>query len=48
MVPEYQNPKIRQLLEGSYRIIYRIQSEELIEIARIIHGKRQLEVDEED
>lgn len=43
VVPEYQNPTIRQLLEGSYRIIYRIKSEELIEIIRVIHGKRRLE-----
>ena len=29
-VPEYKHPAVRELIEGSYRIIYEIMSEDLI------------------
>ena len=40
-VPEYQDPIIRQVLEGNYRIIYRV-GEEGIEILAVIHAARQM------
>jgi toxin ParE1/3/4 len=40
-VPEYQDPAIRQVLEGNYRIIYRV-GEEGVEILAVIHAARQL------
>ena len=41
IVPEFENPAIRELLFKSYRIIYRIGNQ-LIEIASIFHGSRNL------
>lgn len=43
MVSEYENPNIRQLSEGNYRIIYQIETDELVVILRIIQHKRLLE-----
>ena len=40
IVPEYQNPNLRERIYKSYRIIYRIS--EVIEIANIIHSARDL------
>ena len=42
-VPEFNDENLRQLLEGSYRIIYEIKSKGLIEILCVIHGMRLLE-----
>lgn len=41
-VPEFDDEDIRELLAYSYRIIYRVQQEEIL-IAAVIHGKRILE-----
>jgi addiction module RelE/StbE family toxin len=41
-VPEFDNESIRELIEGSYRIIYRIESEDEIGIARVHHSARLL------
>ena len=41
-VPEFSNDLIRELIEGNYRIIYRIESEENIGIARVHHTARLL------
>lgn len=41
-VPEFDNELIRELIEGSYRIIYRVESEEVIGIARVHHAARLL------
>ncbi|MDA3900516.1 MAG: type II toxin-antitoxin system RelE/ParE family toxin [Spirochaetes bacterium] len=41
VVPEFREPKIREIILGSYRIIYRIRED--IEIAAFIHIKRDLE-----
>ena len=43
IVPEFENEKIRKLLEGSYRIIYRINSIYEIGIVRVHHSARLLE-----
>ena len=40
-VPEYQNPRVRELFAYSYRIIYKIEDEEVL-IITVIHGKRNL------
>jgi toxin ParE1/3/4 len=40
-VPEYDVPEIRELIEGQYRLIYRIQQDR-IEVIAVIHGARSL------
>ena len=40
--PEAHSPNIRELLYGSYRIIYRIHKEEMIQILTVIHGSRDI------
>ncbi len=40
IVPEFENDRIRELIQGKYRIVYRIVNDELIEVLRIIHGSR--------
>jgi addiction module RelE/StbE family toxin len=40
-VPEFDDENIRELLVYSYRIIYRLEGEEVV-IAAVIHGKRIL------
>jgi len=39
MVPEYQDEDIRELIEKPYRIIYRIQKDQ-IDVIAVIHGAR--------
>lgn len=41
MVPEYTDTTLRELIEGSYRIIYRIESERIIVVA-VVHGAQIL------
>lgn len=41
VTPEGENPGIRELLLGSYRIIYRVH-ENKIQILAVIHGSRDL------
>ena len=41
-VPEFDNELIRELIEGNYRIIYRIESEDRVGIARVHHAARLL------
>jgi toxin ParE1/3/4 len=40
MVPEYEIDEVRQVIEGSYRIIYLIK-EDQIEVLAIIHTARK-------
>lgn len=42
IVPEYNDPNLREKIYGDYRVIYRI-ADDRIEIAAICHGARQLE-----
>jgi toxin ParE1/3/4 len=42
IAPEFEQENIRQLIEGSYRIIYRINADGSIGIARVSHGARIL------
>lgn len=41
IVPEFQVDTLRELIEGNYRIIYKINSD-LIGIVRVHHSARQL------
>lgn len=43
MVPELQNPAIRELIEGNYRIVYQIVDLELIRIIAVTHGAQHLQ-----
>ena len=40
MVPEYEIDEVRQVIEGSYRIIYLIK-EDQIEVLAIVHTSRR-------
>jgi toxin ParE1/3/4 len=42
VVPEFNNPNIRELTEGNYRIIYEIISSEVVEILTVQHSSRKL------
>ena len=42
IVPEVDDPLIREILLGSYRIVYRITGE-LVEILTVYHGARLLD-----
>ena len=43
MVPEVGDPAIREIILGSYRIVYRIKSES-VEILTVHHGARPLDL----
>jgi len=40
-VPEYDTDEIREIIEGQYRIIYRIKSDQ-IDVLAVIHGARDI------
>jgi len=40
MVPEYDDPRIRQLIEPPYRIIYRVRDNR-IDVLAVVHSARQ-------
>jgi toxin ParE1/3/4 len=42
IVPEYDDENIRELIVYSYRIIYRLQEDQLV-IAAVVHGRRSLQ-----
>ena len=41
MVPEYEAPDIREVIERPYRIIYRIRTDQ-IDILAVVHGAQLL------
>jgi len=41
-VPEFGNPRIRELIEGNFRIVYRVVSNEQVDITRIHHTSQPL------
>ena len=43
VVPELQKKKIRELIVGNYRIVYRIISQKRIDILTIHHSRRLLQ-----
>jgi len=42
MVEEINRPEIREVIEGNYRIIYRIVNELTVDILMVHHGARDL------
>ncbi len=42
IVPELENSGIRELIEGNYRIVFRIKAKDLIEIITIHHSSRNI------
>jgi hypothetical protein len=42
MVEEWQDPNVREILHGNYRIIYRVR-DNVVEIIIVIHGARLLD-----
>jgi toxin ParE1/3/4 len=40
IVPELENSEIRELIEGNYRIVYRIKTKNYIEILTVHHTSR--------
>ncbi len=42
MVPEYDEDNVRELIVYSYRIIYRLEQDEVLIVA-VVHGKRVLQ-----
>ena len=41
MVPEYDDPTVRQLIVRRYRLVYRVKPDR-VEVLRIIHGAQQV------
>jgi plasmid stabilization system protein ParE len=41
VVTEYDDPKIREIIEGPYRVIYRVETKRVAVLA-VIHGARLL------
>jgi toxin ParE1/3/4 len=41
VVPEFNRPEVRELIEWPYRLIYRVQPE-VIEVLSIVHGRQEL------
>ena len=41
IVPEYERPNIREVIEGPYRLIYRKETDRVVVLA-VIHGARLL------
>ncbi len=42
IVPEFDDPVLRERLVFRYRLIYRLASDSLVEIVAIIHGAREM------
>ena len=43
IVPEFENPELREVIYGNYRIVYRvIGPNEDIEILAVVHGARDM------
>lgn len=43
VVPEFDDEMIREIFAYSYRIIYKVKDDE-VNVAAVVHGKRQLEI----
>ncbi|UKJ09125.1 type II toxin-antitoxin system RelE/ParE family toxin [Solitalea lacus] len=42
IVPEFNNQAVREIIQGNYRIIYRIVSADLIDVLTVHHSRRLL------
>ena len=47
IVPEYDRADVRELLQGSYRVVYRLKHGQA-EVLTVFHGARLFPVDIED
>ena len=47
IVPEFETKQIREVIEGSYRIIYYIKPDQ-IDIIAVLHGSQQIKAIEEE
>ncbi|MDJ0713947.1 MAG: type II toxin-antitoxin system RelE/ParE family toxin [Prochloraceae cyanobacterium] len=47
IVPEFETKQIREVIEGSYRLIYYIKPEQ-IDIIAVLHGSQQIKALEEE
>ncbi|MBO6514809.1 MAG: type II toxin-antitoxin system RelE/ParE family toxin [Phycisphaerales bacterium] len=47
MVPELKNPNVRQILQGNYRVIYRLEGDD-IRIVTLRHQRQNLTPDDDD
>ncbi len=41
IVPEFNSPTIRELIHGSYRIVYSIEDIDVVVVLRFIHAARR-------
>ncbi len=41
MVPEYQDPNVREVIEGPYRLIYEVTAN-AVHVLAVIHGSQLL------
>ncbi len=41
VVPEYESPEVRELVERPYRIIYRVRTDR-VDVLAVIHGAQLL------
>jgi plasmid stabilization system protein ParE len=46
VVPELNEDAVREIGQYSYRILYEIKSDDLIEVLAVIHKRQHLELDE--
>ncbi|MBR07283.1 MAG: plasmid stabilization protein [Rickettsiales bacterium] len=44
VVPELENPRIREVILGNYRIIYLIATDERIDILTIHHSAKKIDI----
>ena len=42
LVPEYEEYKVREVIEPPYRIIYRLVADRHVDVLAVIHGARLL------
>ena len=43
IVPEWNDPSVRQIIEGSYRVIYRVNTQDdRVDVLTVHHGKLRL------
>jgi len=47
IVPEFETKQIREVIEGSYRIIYYLKPDQ-IDIIAVLHGSQQIKSIEEE
>jgi plasmid stabilization system protein ParE len=45
MVPEVDDESIREVVHGSYRIVYRLRLPDVVEMITVFHGARLLRLD---